>query len=284
MADSVAGGVAGVVLAAGAGERLRPLTWLRPKVLCPVAGVALLDVNLARVAGVLGIAGVGGAAGLVGLAGSLAVNGHHHLDLLAEHLSTRHPEVHLSEEPDRPLGTAGAIGRLRAWLDGRAAVVVNGDAWTDVPLAPLLDGWDGERVRVLVPGGTDAARLGAATPVAGTLLPGPVAAGLGDEPSGLYAEVWAPAASAGRLELVAGSGRFVDCGTPASYLAANMAGSGGAPVVGDGAVVEAGAELTRTVVWPGAVVTAGEVLVDAIRADQGVTVLVRRIAGSGRPG
>jgi hypothetical protein len=35
------------------------------------------------------------------------------------------------------------------------------------------------------------------------------------------------------------------------------------------------AEITRSVVWPGAQVAAGEVLVDAIRADRGVTVLVR---------
>jgi N-acetyl-alpha-D-muramate 1-phosphate uridylyltransferase len=257
MADSVAG----VVLAAGAGERLRPLTWLRPKVLCPVAGVSLLDGNLGRMSEVVD---------------AVAVNAHHHLNQVADHLATGHPGVHLSEERDRPLGTAGAIGRLRGWLDGRAVLVINGDSWTDVPLAPLLDGWDGVRVRVLVPGAAD--RLGPTTPVAGTLLPGPVAAALGAEPSGLYTEVWAPAAAAGRLDVVAGAGRFVDCGTPASYLAANMAASGGRPVIDAGAVVAARAEVIRSVVWPGAEVAAGETLIDAVRADRGVTVLVRSAA------
>ena len=39
MADSLAA----VVLAAGAGARLRPLTRIRPKALCPVANVPLVD-------------------------------------------------------------------------------------------------------------------------------------------------------------------------------------------------------------------------------------------------
>ena len=205
MADSLAA----VVLAAGAGERLRPLTWLRPKVLCPVAGVPLVDHNLARVAAITD---------------SIAVNAHHGSGQLEEHLAARHPHVHVSIEADRPLGTAGAVGRLGEWLDGRPVVVVNGDAWSDVALTPLLAGWDGDRVRVLVPGGST--RLGPATLVAGTLLPGPVAGALGPEPAGLYAEVWGPAAAAGRLELVTGAGRFVDCGTPAAYLAANLAALG----------------------------------------------------------
>ena len=41
---------AGVVLAAGLGTRLRPLTHLRPKALCPVGGVPLLDLALERCA------------------------------------------------------------------------------------------------------------------------------------------------------------------------------------------------------------------------------------------
>ena len=53
--------VAGVVLAAGAGTRLRPLTDERPKAMCPVGNVPLVDHALARVAP---------------YAGSLAVNVH----------------------------------------------------------------------------------------------------------------------------------------------------------------------------------------------------------------
>ncbi|MGN6693052.1 MAG: sugar phosphate nucleotidyltransferase, partial [Aquihabitans sp.] len=43
-----AGDLAGVVLAAGAGTRLRPLTIERPKALCPVADVPLVDLALDR--------------------------------------------------------------------------------------------------------------------------------------------------------------------------------------------------------------------------------------------
>ena len=59
---------AGVVLAAGAGTRLRPLTDLRPKALCPVGGRPLVDLALDRLAAEVG-----------GLGPQwLAVNAHHH--------------------------------------------------------------------------------------------------------------------------------------------------------------------------------------------------------------
>ena len=69
-------GLAGVVLAAGEGRRLAPLTWLRPKALCPVNGVPLVDHALARVA----------ASGL--LPASTAVNLHHGVAQLDAHLPT----------------------------------------------------------------------------------------------------------------------------------------------------------------------------------------------------
>src|SRR3546814_7155381 len=83
------GGLAGVVLAAGAGTRLRPLTLLRPKVLCPVGNVPLIDLALAR----------------LGSVGSVAVNVHHGRAMLDAHLD---PGVHRSYE-ESLLGTAGAL-------------------------------------------------------------------------------------------------------------------------------------------------------------------------------
>ncbi len=70
-------------------------------------------------------------------------------------------------------------------------------------------------------------------------------------------------------------GPFVDCGTAADYLDANLHWSEGASVVGEGSVVGPGARVERSVLWPGAVVRAGEVLVDAVRAGS-MTLLVRR--------
>ena len=71
----------------------------------------------------------------------------------------------------------------------------------------------------------------------------------------------------------AGAVMWFDCGTPRSYLAANLWASGGATVLGEGAAVHGRAE--RCVLWDGTVVAEGERLVDAIRASERVTVLVR---------
>ena len=245
--------VAGVVLAAGAGTRLRPLTRLRPKVLCPVGDVPLVDLAIERVEAVTP---------------AVAVNVHVGRDLLEHHL---HGRVHLSLEDEPGLGTAGALHLLRSWIDGRPTLVVNGDAWTTAPLAPLLDGWDGERTRVLVVGG------GGVSPtmrIAGALLPWHDVRDLGPGPSGLWEVSWRAAAEAGRVEAVAVAPGtpFVDCGTPGAYLAANLAASGGESVVGAGAVVEG--EVEASVVWPGSVVRRGERLRNAIRAGA-LTVVVR---------
>jgi NDP-sugar pyrophosphorylase family protein len=250
MTDSLAG----VVLAAGAGLRLRPLTYLRPKPLCPVGDRPLVDHAVGRFAGTLD---------------AVAVNVHHGREQLEAHLAGR---THLSVEEHEALGTAGAIGQLREWLDGRAVAVVNGDTWCPAPAASLLDGWDGERVRVQVVGDEP---FGPRSRVAGTVLPGPVASSLPAEPAGLWELVWREALADGRIDTVpvpAGT-PFHDCGTPARYLAANLAWSGGQSVVGRGATVEG--SVRRSVVWPGAVVGPGERLVDAIRAAEHLTVLVR---------
>ena len=97
-------------------------------------------------------------------------------------------------------------------------------------------------------------------------------AGLDEEPSGLWEVLWREEVAAGRLDAVAAAGTVVDCGTPADYLRANLAVSGGRSVIGAGAKVEGTVE--RCVVWSGSEVAAGEHLVDAIRAE-GITVLVR---------
>ena len=255
MADSVAA----LVLAAGAGTRLAPLTRLRPKPLCPVGDVALVDHALARAAALVGDDPSG-----------LAVNAHAHADQILEHVAGR---AHVSVEPgDEALGVGGAVGFLRPWLDGRAVVLVNGDTWSTIPLDPLLDGWDGERVRVLVQGppGTEAAP---GVPVVASVLPWAVAARIPAEVLGITNGVWWPEKEAGRLDWAAVEGDLVSCDRPRDYLAANLLASGGRSVIGAGAEVEG--EVVRSVVWPGQRVEAGERLVDAVRASSDVTVLVR---------
>ena len=242
---------AGVALAAGAGTRLRPLTLLRPKPLCPVGGVPLVDHALVRLAAVTE---------------HQAVNVHHGRALMEAHLDGR---VHLSVEDRQALGTAGALGHLRSWLDGRDALVVNADTWTRATLDPLLAGWDGARPRVLVAGPPV---LTPRVVLLGTLLPWAAVARLAAAPSGLYERCLRPAAERGELEVVGVEAEAIDCGTPRGYLEANLSTSGGRSVVGEGAVVEG--SLDRCVVWPGSTVSAGERLVETIRADR-LTVLVR---------
>ncbi len=254
------GSIVGVVLAAGLGTRLQPLTFERPKALCPVGGRALVDLALERLSPVTD---------------QVAVNAHHHARRIADHLAGRRGgrgdrPVHLSVEEAEPLGTAGALGRLRPWIEGRSVLVVNADAWCEAPLAPLLTGWDGATVRVLVHGEH---AFHPRSRVAGALLPWSDVVGLPDAPAGLYETCWRAAAAGGRLEAVRFDGPFVDCGTPADYLAANLLASGGASVIDPSA--EVGGTVVASVVWDGASVRPGEHLWHAIRMTTGRTVLVR---------
>lgn len=242
---------AGVVLAAGLGTRLQPLTDIRPKALCPVANIALVDWAIARIEPV---------------ASSVAVNVHHHRAQMEAHLSDR--DVHLSVEEPTPLGTAGALGRLRDWIDGRATLVTNADAWLRVDLASFVATWDGERSRLLCALDPSRADFEGGLRYAGScLLPWRLVMKLADAPSGLHDVAWRDDPS---LDLVAHDGPFFDCGTPADYLAANLAANDGESVIGPGASVDG--EVIRSVVWPEAVVRRGERLVESIRVGVDLTV------------
>jgi hypothetical protein len=245
--------VCAVVLAAGEGTRLRPITRLLPKPLCPVAGTALVDhaLDRARTA-----------------TSAVAVNVHHSREAIEAHVDDR---AQISVEEPQALGTAGALAQLRPWIDGRATLVLNGDTWCPGSLAAFVAGADGARVRLAVVGPDE--RLGAATRIAAALMPWGEVVRLQPVPSGLWEVSWRGLADAGRIDVVRWDGPCIDCGTPARYLAPNLAASGGRPVVGAGARVDG--EVVRSVVWPGARVWAGERLVDAVRAGDDVTVLVR---------
>jgi len=245
-------GLVGVVLAAGRGTRLRPLTRLRPKALCPVGNVPLVDLALERVRPAVE---------------EVAVNLHHGRRDIDRHLAA---DVHRSIEADRALGTAGALGHLRSWIAGRATLVVNADAWCPGSLAGFAAGWDGERIRILVPGDDE---LRPDSAIAGALMPWADVSGLAPAPAGLYEASWRRAAQDGRVEVVRHDGAFVDCGTPADYLSANLQASRGESVVEPGAIVEG--RLDRCVVWSDAVVHAREALSCCIRARGGITVLAR---------
>ncbi|MFG3686399.1 NTP transferase domain-containing protein [Micromonospora sp. NPDC047740] len=270
-----------MVLAAGEGTRLRPLTGRLPKALCPVGNVPLLDRALDRLAG-------------LGLAGPqrVAVNACYLGDQVVAHAGGR---AHLSVEPGDPLGTAGGLGNLRDWIAGRGVLVGNADAYLADPDAPpgpdvaaLLDGWDGRSVRLLGQPAADPAAPGTFSGhvfVGFSLLPWRLVRDLPAAFGDLVRSVWRPAEAAGALTVVPYRGTFYDTGTPADYLAANLHAAGAGSlvdptatvtgrlarsVVGAGAVVRGAA--TRVVVWPGATVGPEERLTDAIRAGTDLTV------------
>ena len=270
--------VCAVVLAAGEGQRLRPLTEVLPKALCPVGNVALLDHALARIGG-LGLSGPA----------DVAVNAAYLAEQVVAHVGDR---AHLSVEHDGPLGTSGGLGRLRGWIDGRGALVGNADAYLADPqrepgkdIAALLDGWTGDTVRMLtrpMPPGATGGFSGHR--FAGfSLMPWRYLRDLGDDPSDLVRTVWRPAEAAGDLDLVTYDGLYIDTGTPADYLKANLHAAAGltAPtatltgratesVIGPHAEVHGA--VTRCVIWPGATVHEGESLRNAIRAGTDLTV------------
>ncbi|WP_332317112.1 sugar phosphate nucleotidyltransferase [Verrucosispora sp. WMMA2121] len=270
-----------VVLAAGEGTRLRPLTERVPKALCPVGNVPLLDRALARLAGL----------GLTGPA-SVAVNACYLGDQVVRRVGAR---AHLSVEPGSPLGTAGGVGRLRDWIDGRGVLVGNADAYLSDPATPpgpdiaaLLAGWDGESVRLLGQPAADPKAPGTFDGHVFTgfsLLPWRLVRDLPATFGDLVRAVWRPAEAAGRLTVVGYRGTFIDTGTPADYLAANLHAAGDGclidptatvtghsrrSVVGAGATVRG--TVTRCVIWPDALVDSDEDLRDVIRVDADLTV------------
>jgi NDP-sugar pyrophosphorylase family protein len=198
-----------------------------------------------------------------------AVNAHHLAEQVVEWVGGR---AHVSVEQPVALGTAGAIGALREWLAGRSVLIRNTDVWRGeaVP-SSFVDDWDGVRPRLLVVPDEQRADFAGGWRYAGlSLLPAAIAQAIEPQPSGLYEVVWRDAEQRGQLDLVQSDANFIDCGTPTNYLRANLAASGGASVVGAGAVVDG--ELVRSVVWPHGVVRRGEKLVECIRVGNDVTV------------
>jgi mannose-1-phosphate guanylyltransferase/MurNAc alpha-1-phosphate uridylyltransferase len=273
--------VCAVILAAGEGQRLRPLTGELPKALCPVGNLPLLDRALARVA----------ALGL-----PAAVNAAYLADRIVTHVGDR---AHLSVEP-APLGTSGGVARLRSWIDGRAVLIGNADGYLADPhrspgkdIAAMLDGWSGETVRLLTKPVSPGATGGfSGRRFAGfSLLPWRYVDDLPDGHGDLVRTAWRPAEAAGELELIPYDGVYIDTGTAADYLRANLHAANGRAlidptaeirgavsdsVIGPHARVHGSA--TRAVLWPHAEIPEGEHLTDAIRAPGGLTVHVPRVA------
>jgi N-acetyl-alpha-D-muramate 1-phosphate uridylyltransferase len=130
-----------MVLAAGLGVRMRPLTDKMPKPLVRVAGSALLDHVLDK----LGEAAVTEA----------VVNVHYLPDQIIDHTKGRtRPRVIISDERDQVLGTGGAVVKALPLLGKAPFFHVNADTmWIDgvrPNLARLAETFDAARMDILL--------------------------------------------------------------------------------------------------------------------------------------
>jgi MurNAc alpha-1-phosphate uridylyltransferase len=131
-----------MVLAAGLGKRMRPLTATRPKPMVEVAGKPLIDHVLDR----LSASGVRKA----------VVNVHYLADSLEAHVRryARGIDIAISDERPQLLETGGGLVRALPLIDADPFLVVNSDnLWVDGPidsLKLLAANWDEERMDALL--------------------------------------------------------------------------------------------------------------------------------------
>jgi MurNAc alpha-1-phosphate uridylyltransferase len=114
-----------MILAAGLGARMRPLTEHTPKPLLPVAGRPLIEHHLLRLA----------AAGFTEIVINVAHLGAQIIERLGDGTQFGLSIIYSQEE--RPLETGGGIFRALPLLGAEPFLVLNSDIWTDYPLQQL---------------------------------------------------------------------------------------------------------------------------------------------------
>ena len=116
-----------MILAAGKGERMRPLTEHIPKPLLRAGGKALITYQIERLV----------QAGIT----EMVVNHGNYGDQIEALLgdgSRFGASIHYSPEGDEPLETGGGIFKALPLLGSGPFIVVNADVWCDYPLSRLL--------------------------------------------------------------------------------------------------------------------------------------------------
>jgi MurNAc alpha-1-phosphate uridylyltransferase len=137
-----------MVLAAGRGERMRPITDAIPKPLVPVAGKALIVYHLEALA----------RAGVRDVVINLAYRGSQIRDALGDG-SGQGVRIAYSDEGPEPIETGGGIFKALPLLGPGPFMVVNGDVWTDFDFSrmPQLDAGAHARL-IMVPNPPHVAR------------------------------------------------------------------------------------------------------------------------------
>jgi MurNAc alpha-1-phosphate uridylyltransferase len=126
-----------MIMAAGLGTRMRPLTDDRPKPLVTVRGRTLIDHAIDRLV----------AAGIT----MVVVNLHYKASQLRDHLERRGDvEIRLSLETDELLGTGGGVVKALPHFEGKPFFILNSDSiWVEGynrALTMMQHVWDAERM------------------------------------------------------------------------------------------------------------------------------------------
>ena len=130
-----------MVLAAGLGKRMRPITATIPKPMVEIGGRSMINHALDRIE----------AAGIP----TAIVNVHYLADLLEAHVSGRErPRIVISDERDALLETGGGIKRALPLIGPDPFLILNSDSlWLEGPrsnVARLIDAWDPARMDILL--------------------------------------------------------------------------------------------------------------------------------------
>jgi MurNAc alpha-1-phosphate uridylyltransferase len=130
-----------IVLAAGLGKRMLPITATMPKPLVKVGGRSLIDFALDQ----LNEAGIG----------TVVVNVHHFADMLETHLRTRKmPHIVVSDERAEVLETGGGVKKALPLLGKAPFITFNSDSiWVEGQqpnLKRLVAAWDPARMDILM--------------------------------------------------------------------------------------------------------------------------------------
>ncbi|NOZ79807.1 MAG: NTP transferase domain-containing protein [Acidobacteria bacterium] len=274
------GEIAAMVLAAGRGRRMRPLSDVLPKPALPILGrpVVAWALDLARRAGARRIA-----VNVWHLAGAMEA---------VARTAAGSSVIGISREPEL-LGGAGGLAeaRDRGLLDGDGPVLmVNGDGLVDLDLGPLFERHRtaGDLVTLALlphpdPGRWSRIHLDETGRVSAMLPPG---ARHQDDPPWLYPgvmllarelveaipsgpgeiadRIWTPARRAGRLGGTAVRGTWREVGTPAGYRAAVHDALGGSGWRHPSSRISPAATLTRSMAGEGVVIGPHTVVRDCV--------------------
>ena len=130
-----------MLLAAGLGTRMRPLTNTRPKPLIEVEGKAMIDYVLDALKG----SGVE----------QVVVNTHYLADMIEAHVKHRaSPSVTISDERSQLLDSGGGVKKALPYLGSEPFLILNSDAiWLDGPksnVTRMINEWDPTKMDILL--------------------------------------------------------------------------------------------------------------------------------------